>query len=102
MLLDPFCGCGTTIDAAQKHGREWVGIDITHLAITLIKNRLHDTYGADLQMKVVGEPQDLSGARELAAADKYQFQWWAQRSAAAGKTGGSTARKFLEKERCQN
>ena len=77
VVLDPFCGCGTTVDAAQKHGREWIGIDITHLAITLIKNRLHDTYGADLKMKVVGEPTDLSGARALAAADKYQFQWWA-------------------------
>ena len=77
LVLDPFCGCGTTVDAAQKLGRQWIGIDITHLAITLIKNRLHDTYGGDLQMKVVGEPTDLSGARALAAQDKYQFQWWA-------------------------
>ena len=77
VVLDPFCGCGTTVDAAQKHGRAWLGIDITHLAITLIKNRLHDTYGAELPMKVIGEPQDLSGARQLAAENKYQFQWWA-------------------------
>ena len=62
---------------AQKLGREWIGIDINHLAITLIKNRLADTYGAELKMKVIGEPEDLSGARELAAQDKYQFQWWA-------------------------
>ena len=77
VVLDPFCGCGTTVDAAQKHGREWLGIDITHLAITLIKSRLRDTYGADLQMTVLGEPTDLSGARALAAENKYQFQWWA-------------------------
>ena len=77
VVLDPFCGCGTTVDAAQKLGRQWLGIDITHLAITLIKGRLRDTYGADLPMKVVGEPTDLSGARALAAQDKYQFQWWA-------------------------
>ena len=77
VVLDPFCGCGTTIDAAEKHGRQWIGIDITHLAITLIKSRLRDTYGTDLQMKVLGEPTDLSGARALAAENKYQFQWWA-------------------------
>ncbi|MEO6751202.1 MAG: site-specific DNA-methyltransferase [Chthoniobacteraceae bacterium] len=77
MVLDPFCGCGTTVDAAQKHGRAWSGIDITHLAITLIKGRLRDTYGADVPMKVVGEPTDLAGARLLAAENKYQFQWWA-------------------------
>ena len=76
-LIQPASSCGTTIDAAQKLGREWIGIDINHLAITLIKNRLADTYGADLKMKVIGEPEDLSGARELAAQDKYQFQWWA-------------------------
>ena len=76
VVLDPFCGCGTTVDAAQKLGRQWIGIDITHLAITLIKGRLRDTYGADMPMKVVGEPTDFSGARALAAQDKYQFQWW--------------------------
>ncbi len=77
VVLDPFCGCGTSVDAAQKHGRQWIGIDITHLAITLIKTRLRDTYGADLKMKVLGEPTDLSGARALAVENKYQFQWWA-------------------------
>ena len=77
VVLDPFCGCGTTVDAAQKHGRKWIGIDITHLAITLIKTRLRDTYSSNLPMKVIGEPTDLSGARALAAENKYQFQWWA-------------------------
>lgn len=79
VVLDPFCGCGTTIAAAQKLGRRWIGIDITHLAIALIKKRLLDTYGDDVKgtYDVIGEPVTVSGARELAASDPYQFQWWA-------------------------
>ncbi len=77
VVLDPFCGCGTTVDAAQALGRKWVGIDITHIAITLIKNRLRERYGARMVPKVLGEPTDLEGARQLAAENKYQFQWWA-------------------------
>lgn len=76
-VLDPFCGCGTTIAAAQKLGREWTGIDITHLAIGLIKSRLHDTYGDDVKYDVIGEPTTVEGAEELARSDPYQFQWWA-------------------------
>lgn len=76
-VLDPFCGCGTTIAAAQKLGREWIGIDVTFLAISLIKNRLQDAFGDACQYKVVGEPTDLTGAKALADQDKYQFQWWA-------------------------
>ena len=49
VVLDPFCGCGTTIDAAEKLGRDWIGIDVTQLAISLIKNRLQDTYGPRLK-----------------------------------------------------
>ena len=77
-VLDPFCGCGTTIAAAQILKRRWIGIDITHLAIGLIKHRLRDTYGAGVEKtyKVVGEPTDLGGAKQLAEDDKYQFQWW--------------------------
>jgi len=77
VVLDPFCGCGTAVDAAQKLDRQWVGIDITHLAINLIKHRLADTYGGDVTFDVIGEPADLTGASELAASDPYQFQWWA-------------------------
>lgn len=78
-VLDPFCGCGTAIDAAQRLGREWIGIDITHLAIGLIKHRFVDAYGPEITKTyaVIGEPTDLAGARELAASDPYQFQWWA-------------------------
>src|SRR5580692_3093118 len=46
VVLDPFCGCGTTIHAAQKLGRSWIGIDITCLAIGLIEKRLKDAFGA--------------------------------------------------------
>ena len=79
VVLDPFCGCGTAIAVAQKLKRQWIGIDITHLAISLMKNRLRDTFGDSIksEYKVVGEPVDLAGARELAKTDPYQFQWWA-------------------------
>jgi DNA modification methylase len=107
VVLDPFCGCGTTIAAAQELGRHWIGIDVTHLAITLIKQRLKDSFGIEdtsfvapsavrgkvLKMaaepqaeygdvkkrafKVIGEPTSVPDAEALAASDPYQFQWWA-------------------------
>jgi DNA modification methylase len=76
IVLDPFCGCGTTIHAAQKLKREWIGIDITHLAISLIEKRLNDSFPG-IKYEVHGTPKDVEGARALAAQDKYQFQWWA-------------------------
>ncbi len=76
-VLDPFCGCGTTIVEAQRLKRSWVGIDITHLAITLIKHRLIADFGSSVQFKVIGEPVSLPDAQALAIADPYQFQWWA-------------------------
>ncbi len=76
LVLDPFCGCGTTIHAAQKLNRRWIGIDITHLAISLIEKRLNDAFPG-IQYEVHGTPKDLEGARDLALRDKYQFQWWA-------------------------
>jgi DNA modification methylase len=100
IVLDPFCGCGTAVDAAQKLGRRWIGIDITHLSIALIEKRLKDRYPYLNRSKpekaaasatgvaeptpeymqsfeVIGTPEDLDGARNLALRDKYQFQWWA-------------------------
>ncbi len=77
LVLDPFCGCGTTIDAAEKLGRKWIGIDITQLATSLIKNRLRDTYGDKIEIITVGEPTTPNEAFVLAEQDKYQFQWWA-------------------------
>ncbi|HXY74379.1 MAG TPA: site-specific DNA-methyltransferase, partial [Dehalococcoidales bacterium] len=76
IILDPFCGCGTAVVAAQKLKRKWIGIDITHLAIGLMKWRLKNI-APPAQFKVIGEPTDLAGAEELANQDKYQFQWWA-------------------------
>jgi DNA modification methylase len=79
VVLDPFCGCGTTVQVAQRLNRRWIGIDITHLAIGLIKKRLSDSYGPEIRQtyQVLGEPTDLAGAGQLAEEDKYQFQWWA-------------------------
>jgi hypothetical protein len=78
LVLDPFCGCGTTINVAERLHRRWIGIDITHLAISLIKTRLHDTFKSELApFEVIGEPKDLSSAEALALHDRYQFQWWA-------------------------
>ncbi len=76
VVLDPFCGCGTTVHAAQKLNRNWIGIDITHLAIALIRRRLIDAF-PQAQFEVHGVPKDIEGARALAEADKHQFQLWA-------------------------
>jgi hypothetical protein len=75
-VLDPFCGCGTAVHAAQKLGRKWIGIDITHLAVNLIEKRLKSAF-PDIKFETFGTPKDLTGAVELARRDKYQFQWWA-------------------------
>ena len=78
-MLDPFCGCGTAIAAAQKLNRRWIGIDITHLAVALMKNRLKTAFnilpGQDY--RVGGEPVDAGSARALAEQDRYQFEFWA-------------------------
>jgi DNA methylase/Restriction endonuclease len=87
IVLDPFCGCGTTIHAAQKLRRKWIGIDITHLAISLIEKRLRDAFPG-IRFDVHGTPKDLGGARALAAQDKYQFQWWAVSLVSAVPFGG--------------
>lgn len=76
IVMDPFCGCGTAVHAAQKLNRKWIGIDITHLAISLIEKRLKDAF-PEIKFNVHGTPKDLDGAKDLARRDKYQFQWWA-------------------------
>lgn len=79
VVLDPFCGCGTAVVAAQKLERQWIGIDITHLAVNLIKSRILDTFGDDTagSYDVVGEPVSIPDAEQLAQDDPYQFQFWA-------------------------
>ena len=78
VVLDPFCGCGTAVVAAQKLDRKWIGIDVTYLAIAVMRARLKDTFGlADVE--VIGQPTEVEGARQLAQSPegRYQFQWWA-------------------------
>ncbi len=90
VVLDPFCGCGTAIAAAQQLGRKWIGIDITHLAVALQKNRLKDMF--DLKpvtdYRIIGEPTDVGSAKQLAQEDRYQFQFWAVSLVQARPLGG--------------
>jgi DNA modification methylase len=96
VVLDPFCGCGTTIDAAEEApARRWIGIDITHLSIGLIKHRLADRYGPEVAQTylTIGEPTTVDDARVLAKEDPFQFQAWAlglagARVAGSDKKGG--------------
>ena len=82
VVLDPFCGCGTTVAVAERLNRRWIGIDITHIAISLMKYRLRDTFGTQLsEYEVMGVPQDIASARALATESehdgRYQFEYWA-------------------------
>ena len=103
VILDPFCGCGTAVHAAQKLGRIWVGIDITPLATTLIKSRLYDAFKIEAKKDydVIGEPTTLSDAKHLAKQDRYQFQWWALGLIPArphgGQVGSKTGKKGADK-----
>ena len=76
IVLDPFCGCGTAVDAAQKLSRQWIGIDVTHLAIGLIEKRLREGYGDAVQFETIGVPKDLASAQRLAGDDPHGFQFW--------------------------
>ena len=79
VVLDPFCGCGTAVAAAENLGRQWLGIDITHLAVALMKSRLKASFDLDpvAHYAVLGEPRDVGSARALWEQDPYQFQYWA-------------------------
>jgi len=76
IVLDPFCGCGTAIVAAEKLGRKWIGIDITHLAIALIKKRMADHF-ADAKFEIIGEPKSVYDAERLFEQSAFQFEAWA-------------------------
>jgi len=97
-VLDPFCGCGTSIHAAEKLNRRWIGIDITHLSTSLLKYRIKDAF--DLTERrdynVVGEPEDLSGAERLAQENRYQFQWWALSLVQANRSAVSKRKERTE------
>ena len=100
VVLDPFCGCGTTIAAAQKLGRRWIGIDVTQLSIALQKSRLQAMF-PDLAYRVIGEPTTFDDARRLAHDDRFQFQWWALSLIRArpfgGEAGSKTGKKGADK-----
>jgi site-specific DNA-methyltransferase (adenine-specific) len=95
VVLDPFCGCGTAIAAAQTLGRAWIGIDVTHLSVALMKYRLRDMFDltAGEDYRVIGEPESVSGARQLAQDDRFQFQFWAGSLVEAQPLGGEAGSK---------
>lgn len=78
IVVDPFCGCGTTVDAAQKLGRRWIGIDVTTLAIDLIDARLRHTYGEAIRdtYDILGIPRDIAGAEALFGRSPFEFERW--------------------------
>lgn len=89
LVLDPFCGCGTTLVAAERLRRHWIGIDITHLAVALMRWRLRHTFKNHLApFEELGSPEDIGGAAALAQLDRYQFQYWA-----VGKIDGQPAQE---------
>lgn len=100
VVLDPFCGCGTAVAAAQQLERRWIGIDVTHLSIALMKYRLQAMFPG-LEFEVIGEPEDVGAARQLALDDRYQFQWWAlsliRAKPLGAKGGGKTGKKGSDK-----
>jgi site-specific DNA-methyltransferase (adenine-specific) len=96
VVLDPFCGCGTAVAAAQRLGRKWIGIDITHLAIALQKYRMESMFPG-CKFTVIGEPEDLGAAKQLAHDDRYQFQWWALSLVRAKPLGGQEGDKSGKK-----
>ena len=93
VVLDPFCGCGTAVAAAQKLNRQWLGIDVTHLAVALMKSRLKTAFNLDpgADYAVVGEPRDVGSTRALWEQDPYQFQFWAVSPAGSPTPGRAAA-----------
>jgi len=91
VVLDPFCGCGTAIHAAEKHERRWIGIDITYLAIQVIEDRFK-TWLPQAKYEIDGLPKDEISARKLAAIKPYQFQLWA-----VGRVGGQPRGKGADR-----
>lgn len=79
LVMDPFCGCGTTMDAAIRLKRRWIGVDITYIAVDLIRNRLRTTHSSSIDetYEVLGLPEDLAAAHDLFERDALEFERWA-------------------------
>lgn len=88
VVPDPFCGCCTAIAAAQKLGRQRIGIDVTRIAIVLVKNRLSDIFQELGEVKTIGGLADKTSACVLAQADRCQF---AQAGGKRGKKGAHSS-----------
>lgn len=92
LVLDPFCGCGTAVHAAERLGRRWIGIDVTHLAIEVIESRIQQRCPGAI-FEVLGRPVDAEGAIDLARRSKSQFQDWAiWRAGGQSMNGGKKGR----------
>jgi site-specific DNA-methyltransferase (adenine-specific) len=90
VVFDPFCGCGTALEAAEKLGRQWIGVDMTHLAIALVELRLKIAFRHkdDFDFEVEGVPKDRDSAAHLAEKDPFQFQYWVCSLLKARPSGG--------------
>jgi DNA modification methylase len=77
VVLDPFCGCGTAVASAQRLGRRWIGVDVTYLAIRLIRKRLQDAHPEGVRYRMEGAPTSHEDAIALSQIDKMAFQLWA-------------------------
>jgi len=77
LVMDPFCGCGTALDAAQRLGRRWIGIDISFLSVDVLDTRIRNTFGEQAVYEVDGVPRDVSGANDLFARNPLDFERWA-------------------------
>lgn len=87
LVLDPFCGCGTTIEAAETLRRRWLGIDVAIRAIEVIKDRLDVQFPTRVWTEH-GEPSGVEEAAHLAATNPYDFQWWVVRQLGGKPPGG--------------
>ncbi len=84
IVLDPFCGCGTAVAVAERLKRRWIGIDVTYLAIDLIRKRLQDSFKNELApYEEIGIPRDVPSAERLFKINPYQFECWALASVGA-------------------
>lgn len=77
VVLDPFCGCGTAVAAAETLDRQWIGIDITFLAVNLIRERMKRMFGDECKFELLGVPADVASAKQLFQSNPFDFERWA-------------------------